>query len=287
MNELDEEFELSPGEKIRSLTIWLTPMGFSTECPGLEVGQVAAIHFETTRARVVTFYSPDFESLPPQKLHHQYQCDYDEEMTAVSWILNLATDRVRAVVSPNSGASQEALIMVPEQQPPFDLVQKLYFKTRDEEGWKETIVTAEAYFRNGAIIGLAFVYESGTRASIGDLGTEVRQSIHFAQDDCIVGLSVAITESEVTEFEFDVEPTTQPRHKTLRLFVESPHDQVNAAGYDMRDVWCKDTASAKSCQRHFEHDRVYKPPHASKLVGIYIGCQEFSHDGVLYEPNVV
>lgn len=60
MNELnDNRFELSPDEKARPLTIWLTPVGFSYEFRGMEVGQVATIHIETTRSRNVTFHSPD------------------------------------------------------------------------------------------------------------------------------------------------------------------------------------------------------------------------------------
>ena len=85
MNPLDNSLELAPDEKVQSLTIWLTPMGFSTECPGMEVGQVAAIHMSTTRSRSVTFRSSEFDSLPPRKLRHQYQSDSDsgEKLTAI------------------------------------------------------------------------------------------------------------------------------------------------------------------------------------------------------------
>lgn len=44
MNELDDGFGLSPDEEVQSLTVWLTSMGFSTECRGMEVGQLAAIY---------------------------------------------------------------------------------------------------------------------------------------------------------------------------------------------------------------------------------------------------
>lgn len=39
VNELDEDgFELSLDEEVRSLTIWLTSMGFSRQTPGRELG---------------------------------------------------------------------------------------------------------------------------------------------------------------------------------------------------------------------------------------------------------
>ena len=283
MNELDDGFELSPDEKVQSLTIWLTPMGSSTECQGMEIGQVTAIHIETTRSRSVTFHSPGFHSLPPQKLQHQYQSDTGEELTAISWILNVSSDSVRAVISGNG--SQRAQ-MIPEQHPPFDQVRKLYFETQNDDGCIETIVAAEAYFRDRAIIGLVFVYSSDRRASIGDFSVAARQTVHFARDAQIIGLSVAATEHELVEIEFEIEWNEQPRYEKLRLSIASPDDPANTLGYDWRDVWCRDGTSAESYQRLLARDRVYKPPSESRLVGIYVGCQEFSRVGALYEPKV-
>ncbi|KAJ5257439.1 hypothetical protein N7524_008995 [Penicillium chrysogenum] len=283
MNELDDGFELSPDEKVQSLTIWLTPMGSSTECQGMEIGQVTAIHIETTRSRSVTFHSPGFHSLPPQKLQHQYQSDTGEELTAISWILNVSSDSVRAVISGNG--SQRAQ-MIPEQHPPFDQVRKLYFETQNDDGCRETIVAAEAYFRDRAIIGLVFVYSSDRRASIGDFSVAARQTVHFARDAQIIGLSVAATEHELVEIEFEIEWNEQPRYEKLRLSIASPDDPANTLGYDWRDVWCRDGTSAESYQRLLARDRVYKPPSESRLVGIYVGCQEFSRVGALYEPKV-
>lgn len=115
MHKLDDGFELSQGEDIQSLTIWLIPTGFSRESPGMEIGQVAAIHIETTRSRSVTFRAPDFQSISSQPLqHHQYQADSDEKLTAISWILNLSSERVRAVIS-TDGSHRKPQILVPEQ----------------------------------------------------------------------------------------------------------------------------------------------------------------------------
>lgn len=96
---------------------------------------------------------------------------------------------MRAVVSENG---QRAQISVPEQHPPFDQVQKLYFERQNDNGRKETIVTATAYFHDQVIIGLVLVYTSGKKASIDDLDVDVaaRQTVHFARDAQIVGLSV-------------------------------------------------------------------------------------------------
>lgn len=280
MNELDDGFKLSPDEKVQSLTIWLIPMGSSIECRGMETGQVTAIHIETTRSRSVTFHFPGFHSLPPQKLQHQYQSDTDEELTAISWILNVSSDRVRAVISGNG--SQRAQILVPEQHPPFDQVQKLYFETQNDDGCRETIVAAEAYFRDRAIIGLVFFYSSDRRASIGDTNVAARQTVHFARDARIIGLSVAATEHDLMEIEFEIEWNEQPRYKKLRLSIASPDDPANTVGYDWRDVWCRDGTPAESYQRLLARDMVFKPPSESRLVGTYVGCQV----GALYEPKV-
>ncbi|KAF3015672.1 hypothetical protein E8E15_000412 [Penicillium rubens] len=241
MNELDDGFELSPDEKVQSLTIWLTPMG------------------------VVTFHSPGFHSLPPQKLQHQYQSDTGEELTAISWILNVSSDSVRAVISGNG--SQRAQV-IPEQHPPFDQVRKLYFETQNDDGCRETIVEAEAYFRDRAIIGLVFVYSSDRRASIGDFNVAARQTVHFARDAQIIGLSVAATEHELVEIEFEIEWNEQPRYEKLRLSIASPDDPANTLGYDWRDVWCRDGTSAESYQRLLARDRVYKPPKLSMSASV-------------------
>ncbi|ODM15381.1 hypothetical protein SI65_09322 [Aspergillus cristatus] len=261
-NELDDGFELFPDEKVK-----LQPY--------------------TLRRRVlaVTFRSPDIHSLAPRKLQHQYQSCSDKELIAISWILNVSSDRVRAVVSENG--NRRAQILVPEQEPPFDQVQKLYFETHKDDGCNETIVTAEAYFRHRAIIGLVFIYTSGKRLSVGDLDVDAaRQTVHFPLDAWIVGLSVAVTEErEPLEIEFEVERNEQPRYQKLRLPINSPNGPADTVGYDWRDVWCKHETSAESYERLLARGRVYRLPSESRLVGIYVGCQRLSRFGALYEPK--
>lgn len=175
MHQLDDGFELSQGEDVQSLTIRLAPTGLSLECRGMEIGQVAAIHIETTSSRSLTFRYPDFQSISSQTLqHHQYQAYSDEKLTAISWILNISSERVRAVISTN-GSRRKALILVPEQVPPFDQVRKLYFERQNDHGGGETIITAEAYFKDQAIVGVVIVYTSGRTASTGELDTEARK----------------------------------------------------------------------------------------------------------------
>lgn len=83
MNDLDDGFELFPDEKVQLLIIWFTPMGFFAECPGMEVGQVAAVHIATTHSRSMTFCSPDIHSLALRKLQYQYQSGCDEELVDI------------------------------------------------------------------------------------------------------------------------------------------------------------------------------------------------------------
>lgn len=244
MNELDDGFELSVDEAVQSITTWLVPMGFSTECPGMEVGQVAAIYIETTHSRSVTLRCRDSHSLPSRMLRDQYQGDSEEEMMVISWILKLSSECVRAVVSANG--SRKAHISVPERYPPFDQIQKIHFETRMGNGCRSAMDTAEAFIQHQAIIGLVFVHTSGARASIGDVNTGARQSIHFAPNTCIVGFSAAGTEHRITEIEFEVTGNEQPRSQQLRLSVPLTDVPVGSAMDNWRHVWWKDGTSAAS-----------------------------------------
>lgn len=285
MNALDDCFELSLDEEIKFLTIWLTPTGSSTTSPGVEVGQVAAIYIETTFSRDVTFRSPVFSALPTRKLQHQYQRAPNERLTALSWIMNVSADLIRAVVSLDS--DQTPCILVPEPTPPFDQIQKLYFETPNHDSHRELLLTSEAYFRDQAIVGLVFIYTSGTRVKVGDLETDVYQTIDFPQETRIVGLSVACRDGGLVNLEFEIEQTEQPRYKKLRFTSDPSHGPVVPGEYHWRDTWCKDKISAEDCPPLFPKDRTYQPPSESRLVGIYVGCQGLSCFGALYKPDAL
>ncbi|KAJ6135525.1 hypothetical protein N7512_000685 [Penicillium capsulatum] len=101
VDQLDDAFEISLGEEILSLSIWLAPVGFSVECRDIEIGQAAAIHIETTHARGVTFRSPDFHAFPDDILNHRYQRQRGEKlMYAVTaseqWFLPIQTSPLQA-----------------------------------------------------------------------------------------------------------------------------------------------------------------------------------------------
>lgn len=104
------------------------------------------------------------------------------------------------------------------------------------------------------------------------------------------------------EIEFEVEAERNNNEQQLRYdnkklrlssINNSPNDgpvnaNANTVGYDWRDIRCKDGTSAatESHQRLLACDRVYKPQSESRLVGIYVGCQEFSRVEALYEHEV-
>ena len=274
MAELDDEIELSFGEEIRSLATWLVPSDFSRECPTMEISQVVAVRIETTCSRSVTFQPPGVRTLPPRQ--HQYQIDCDERMTAVSWIMNTSADCVRAVISANK--RQRNLIAVPELEPPFDQIRKIYFETQGGDDRRETIVTAEAYFRDRAIVGLVFLYASGAKASIGEVDTGSCRRIHIPQDAQIVGLSNTVIESELTEIQLVIQQDGLSRHETLGLCI-APESTI-VSGW--RDIWCSDGMSVENYQRL---GRVYKRPHHSRLIGIYVGCVQSTCFGALYEAD--
>ncbi|KAJ5356190.1 hypothetical protein N7517_010799 [Penicillium concentricum] len=265
-------------------------MGHFNKFRGMETGQIVAIHLETTRSRSVTFRSPDFHSISLRRLQHdQFQGGSDEKLTAISWILNVTCERVRAVISTN-GNRRNPPILVPEQPPPFDQVRKLHFERQNDDGCKESIIKAEAYFTDQSIVGLVFVYTSGKTVSTGELDTKARQTVHFAPGARIVGLSAAFESiyRKIIEIEFEVERNEQPRGRCekLELSIAPAGDRRSILNSYQRDVWFKNNASARSYKWVFEGDKVYKPPSGSRLVGIYMGCQELSRIGALYEPNV-
>ncbi|KAG2416352.1 hypothetical protein HFD88_007567 [Aspergillus terreus] len=281
MNELDEDgFGLSPDEEVRSLTIWLTTMGFCGQTPGRELGQIVAIRIETTHSRSVTFRSPDFHTLPARTLQHQFQCDAAENLTAISWIMNESYECVRAVTSPDENGKIQVLI--PERGAPFDQVRKLYFERQNRNGSREGIVTAEAYFRDEAIVGLVFTYASGARTGIGELETDTHQRIQFERHERIVGMSAGALDHSLMEIGFEV-GQDEPRYKTLGLPTTSPADGDPYDGYDWRDVWRRDGSSA-DYHSLAGGGSVYDPPSESRLVGIYVGCQDFCDVGAVYEP---
>ncbi|RAK84621.1 hypothetical protein BO79DRAFT_202256 [Aspergillus costaricaensis CBS 115574] len=284
MNGLEDGFDISPDEEIQSVTVWIAPLGYSSESPGLAVGQVAAIRFETTCARSVTFRSPHPHTFPTGTIRNEYQRCFDEELTAISWIFNESSDRVRAVNSPHR--NRRPRLLVPEVSPPLNLVRKLYFETWNDNTCPEKVVTIEAYFRGRAIIGLLFVYRSGVMASTGDLDTDSRQAVHIARDDNIVGMSATVAGSELVEIDFEVEHNASPKCQRLSLALEPPYTPETAMDYGWRDVWCKDKATVECTTRQGGSDKVYAAPSNSRLMGIYIGCQRFSSVGAIYEPDI-
>lgn len=287
MEEVDEAFELSPGEKVQALSIWLTPVGFSSESRGLELGQVAAIHIETSHSRSVTFRSSQDESTPHQKrLLDQFQSYSGEELVAILWILNPSYDRVRAVSS-DTDVSRRAQIVVPELPPPFDQIQRLYFTTPGRDGYRETAIAIKAFFQNQAIVGIAFVYPSGRLARVGECDAVSHETIELPQCSRVVGFSVAGAERELRGLEFELESDGQSTPRRLNLPMNSSHDSAHTVSVecDWRSVWCKDAMSTESQQPLFAGDRIYAPPAKSRLVGISVGCQNISRVGGLYEPE--
>ncbi|KAJ5172784.1 hypothetical protein N7492_005377 [Penicillium capsulatum] len=242
VDQLDDAFEISLGEEILSLSIWLAPVGFSVECRDIEIGQAAAIHIETTHAREATWREAD-----------------------------VRCDRIRAVVSPDP--NQSAPSLVPELYPPFDQTQQLYFELQNHDGG-EFPVLAEAYFRNQTIVGLLLVYSLGSKASIGDLDTTSRQVVIFEPRSRIIGLSITCQEFQLKEIEFHIESDQPASPKELRLSVESTEDLGSAYG-TWQNVWCEDALTARRYEetRHLARDCVHEAPTGSKFVGIYAGSK--------------
>ena len=288
ISELDDVFEVSPDEDIHSLSVWLVPVGFSKECRGVQISQVAAIHIETIHSRSVTFRSPEYQACPDDLLHYRYQMQDSEAITAISWIFNIRSDCIRAIVSSKAQSSPKLL---PEQIPPFDQTQKLYFERQEGGGEKKSLAMAEAYFRKKRIVGLLFAYFSGCTASIGDLDTPSRQAVHFKRDSRVVGLSIAGNGDTLLEMEFQFQSSEGLSSKNFNASVDS-QEAANTTtntdplpdNEDWRVTWCTDAASAQKCraERRSFIDKVHEVPAESKLVGVYAGSHRFAKFGALY-----
>ncbi|KAL3480802.1 hypothetical protein BJX99DRAFT_272534 [Aspergillus californicus] len=314
-------FELSRGEDIQLLAVSLTPVGFSTARTGIELGLVCAIRFETTWSRSITF-CPGLEtsSLPPHSvrtLQLQYQADNrtGEKLTAMSWILNEESERVRAVLSPDQGSQIKDMVYVPEAVGIFDDVLRIYFESCPQGDidhphgsgnavqHPEPVAAAEAYFRDYAIIGLVFIYRDGTRSGIGyfDSSSSLspssaeKQILQFPTAARIVGLSAKTCysgKSEVIQLDFEFEHQSaigndNANFAKLTFSAPAPNNGAIPPIAHVRRVfqWCRDeeTAELAKTQRLHSSDRVYAPPsHTARLVGLYVGCQDFSKIGVLY-----
>lgn len=298
--EESDSFEFSRDEKVQSLTIRLTPMGFNGHRPGMKLGQVAAIQIETTYSRSVTFKSTQERSTPAEFLHRQSLVDHyhsgsdsGEEIVAISWILNSLYDRVRAVSSVNT--NRPAPVSVPERPPPSDRIQKLYFtRYSSENGDRETVVATEAFFRDQAITGIIFIYPSGKRAKIGGFDDAAfHQTVHFPPDSRVVGISVTDTEYEIRNIEFELELNGEPALARFSLPLQPlPGSGDTLPGETLwRRVWYQPATSAESYHLHSTpsaYDEIHTPPSRSRLVGISLDCQDTLRAGALYElePNL-
>lgn len=76
------------------------------------------------------------------------------------------------------------------------------------------------------------------------------------QGALVVGLSAAATKRELMMIEFEVERNNEQSqyYEKLKFSANTPHGSTNDAKYDWQDVWCKDEASARNCQRFSERE---------------------------------
>ncbi|KAL6234049.1 hypothetical protein BDW75DRAFT_251655 [Aspergillus navahoensis] len=291
---------LQPSEHVQSLDIWVIPTRLSRSYPFLQQGRIAAMRFETSFSRVVAFKPPMSDPLSVQHLHNRYGGRPGQQLTAISWILNQSCDRIRAVVSEKS--LRLASLLLPEQYPPFDEVQKLYFENVLAGCSPDRLVTAEACFRGTAILGLIFTYASGATAVIGDVMVvpDTRQTIQFPPNAEFVGMSVRVRGRHSRALQFELKampklktnehptPDAPTEFKTLcfqrkDLAAADEHGTENRTG-DRWSTWCKDTLSAETFTRKRVSDDVYPPPAGTKLAGLYVRCQHLGFLGALYEP---
>ncbi|KAJ5700945.1 hypothetical protein N7493_011991 [Penicillium malachiteum] len=216
----------------------------------------------------------------------QYQTDPEsgEDLIAISWILSLSSDRVRAVASANNHRRPEILVPV-RSDPPHDLVQRLYFMRANSDGSSDTINTIKAFIRDQGIIGIVFICRSGKIAKIGEVETDPFQKIDLPLDAQVVGLStnVNVNESRLAGIEFELQSNGQPMTSKLCLPTDYSHDPV-VDGSKPR-VWCKNDTSTESYKSYMPFYHISKPLKNSTHVGVYFACQDMTDIGAIYQPD--
>ncbi|KAL4966490.1 F-box protein [Aspergillus stella-maris] len=164
---IDEQdvFELSSKETIARLTIWIVVMAYSSEYR-TQMGQVVCISIGTSLGRVKTFIPSGVDLDEIETIRQQYGGGAEKKLGAISWVLNAYCDRIRAGVS---DMVRRPSMMLPERYPPVDQVQMLYFDNVQGAGNGDPLAIARAHFRNTALLGLTFSYESGEVSHVGDV----------------------------------------------------------------------------------------------------------------------
>ncbi|KAL4778402.1 hypothetical protein BJX76DRAFT_362764 [Aspergillus varians] len=283
-------FELLSDEDIECLTVWIVPLAYSAEWRTQQLGQVVAIRINTTQARSITFTPPGAEPLRPENLRHQYGGGAEQKLTAIFWVLSSLYDRVRA--DGCDSLKRPPSTLLPAKYPPLDQVQKLYFDSiRQHTGHRDPVVTAKAFIRDTALLGLVFMYMSGATARIGEVGTvsDIVEIVHFAQNARVVGMSTGVKDGHIRFLKFELEArrlaTLEREHKTVELGVPPPDKHREPPKYDWQNVWYKDEESARGFRRQWTRDNAYAAPVGMSLAGLYVGCQDFSSLGGLYEPD--
>ncbi|KAL4925560.1 uncharacterized protein BDV17DRAFT_283839 [Aspergillus undulatus] len=186
--------------------------------------------------------------------------------------IHIETSYARTVTSTDRNRRRQ--ITVPQQWSSLDHGRKLYLEIPTDNGFKDVIVTAEAYFQDMAIVELSFVYRSGTCSSIGDSdNSSTRQMVHFVQNDRIVGLSTVGRAHDLLKTGFEIERDGRLLNKPL--VIDSPSEAAAIARFDWRYVWCRDEAAAETYEQLSTYNRIYTAPRESRLAGIYVGCQGF------------
>ncbi|RDW67299.1 F-box protein [Aspergillus mulundensis] len=312
-------FELSPYETVSSLTVWVNLMAQSAEYPTLRLGRVKAVRITTTGGHKVLFHPAAAGPISIRDMQHQYGGGFGEEIvsipfflhtgglltfqqTDIQWILNSSYDRVRAIVS-QSDIAVGPVVLVRALYPPYDEVQKLYFQRPCNDGSKDQVVCAEARFNQGALLGLTFTYKSGAKAQIGDsdiVPGGSRQMLDFPEHGRVVGMDVGVREGDIHYLQFEIEANPHEhtrtasevniavRYQTLSVRITPSAEQdgpdLQNQHFDWRGTWCKDEAQARRCTARPGKHFVYAPPSPrSKMLGLYVGCQDLSSVGAVYQ----
>ncbi|BCR96635.1 uncharacterized protein AKAW2_21575S [Aspergillus luchuensis] len=269
---------LSPGEEIRSITVWVGLDAWISQSPESSTGNIAAIWINTGVSRA-TFATQLFHS--GAAIQSQYLSDTDEELTAISWVVSADSDRVRAVISPYR--DQRPRTLEPTPSPPYDRVRKLYFEGQEGYARRKKIVQATAYIYDRQLCGLKFTYSSTHQSAVGDIRDCMsRQSLNFFKDDAIIGFSTKISGTALVEIQFEVKQKRTVRCLSLRDPDREPFE------YDRHRYWGDTPANLETATDISEQRRIEKisgTPADSRLTGIFVHCDCLSAIGAIYEPT--
>ena len=108
----------------------------------------------------------------------------------------------------SSKLSVNPLTLVPAEPLPFDQAQRLFFEELRHDGKPDRLTSIVGHLHRRRIIGITFLYQSGTTKSIGFTATDEHQTIQMMNREQIVSFVVGKSADKIRNLEVCLSPVT-------------------------------------------------------------------------------